>query len=246
MRSRRWCTLDRRSPLARLRGNPSCRWWCGHQAHHGTNWRAGIVDKPPRKKTFWEKVKYLFFKEDPKEFLVGTHYRIKYLNKTAIKYKTYEKDLYWRAAFKYNIENIVRQIAESNIKPDGSLPNVVMYGEIIGPKIQTGYDYGIEKGDFEIRVFDIMIDNKFINWESVKHLCDCFNLPVVKEVYVGPWRDDIPKLAEGVDEFNGKKYTREGVVTRPLEEKWSPRCGRVIMKTINPAYLLDKKNSENH
>lgn len=212
---------------------------------HGSNARGGWVDRTPRKKSWWEALKGLVFKESPKEFLVGSHNTIRYLTKSAIKSKSYETDLYWRAALKYDIKGVAKQIAEGNISVDGTLPDVVLYYEVIGPKVQSGYEYGVAAGEIDIRVFDIMINKQFLGWESVVHLCDCFNLPTTEALFVGPWNMKLLELAQAVDEYDGQKFNREGVVIRPLIERRA-KCGRVMLKYLNPDYLLDKKNTEHH
>ena len=213
---------------------------------HGTNWRAGWVDKVNFKKTWWQKLKNRIFGEKKKEFLVGSHNKIRYLTKNAIKYESYKTDLYWRATLKYNIESITKQIAEANVSPDGYLPDVVIYGEIVGKNVQKNYSYGVSDGDIEICVFDIMINGVFSDWNTVKHLCDCFSLPTVEEIYVGQWKSDLLGYAEAIDEYNGQKFNREGIVIRPIKERRDHKCGRVIMKFLNPVYLLDSKNTDFH
>jgi RNA ligase (TIGR02306 family) len=218
--------------------------------YHGTNFRCGIVKKPIYKKTLWQKFIGLFVKESPQEFLVGSHNKIKVPTKDVLKYwDYYNTDTWWRVTKKYNLESIVRQISENEalLSSDGNaLVDVVIYAEIIGQGVQKGYDYGVPDGDLEIRIFDIMIDGKYVDWATVVHLCKCFNLPVAEEVYTGPWSLDVTEHAVSVDEYNGKKYVREGIVIRTLKESWHPKCGRVIFKYLNPAYLLDKKNTEFH
>ena len=62
---------------------------------------------------------------------------------------------------------------------------------------------------------------------------------------VGPWDFRLLKLAEAIDEYNGKVFNREGIVIRPVVER-SDKCGRVILKFLNIAYLLDKNNTDFH
>lgn len=218
---------------------------------HGTNFRAGLVKRPPYRKNLWEKIKGLFFKESALEFLVGSHAKIRYPSKKSWETGEYKQDSYWRMAEKYNLEAVARQISkyialtEREYK-DNVEPEVIIYAEIIGPGIQKGYGYGIENGELEIRVFDIMVDKTFLPWDRVVRLCSCFNLPTVTEVYRGPWSLDVVKHAKAVDEYAGKKFNREGIVIRPLTERWSPECGRVIFKYLNEVYLLNKTNSEWH
>jgi len=221
---------------------------------HGTNFRCGHAASLRRDWSWWTKFKKRFFglKIVPMEFLVGSHNKIRRPSKATLesKYFDYKKtDTYWRAAEKYNLESVTRQIGENEAllmdNPD-QLPNVTLYAEIIGPGIQKGYEYGIEQGEIEIRVFDIRVNKVFLDWDRVVHLCDCFDLPTVQEVYRGPWSLDVAKLAQATDEYNGKKYNREGIVVRPVKERRDFRCGRVIFKFLSETYLLDKTNSDNH
>ena len=45
-------------------------------------------------------------------------------------------------------------------------------------------------------------------------------------------------------ETNGASHIREGVVVCPIEERENYDCGRVILKVINPDYLLMKNKRE--
>ena len=183
------------------------------------------------------------------EFLVGSHNKIRYLSKKAIKAGEWKNDTFWCIAKKYDMESIIQQIAENELvgNPDiKELPQVAIYGELCGAGVQKHYSYNIPKDDLEIRVFDIMINRKFLDWDRVKHLCDCFGLPLVNEIYRGPWSLDVIKHAEAVDEYGGKKFVREGIVIKPVKERWDHKCGRVCFKYLDPAYLLDKRNTEYH
>jgi RNA ligase (TIGR02306 family) len=210
---------------------------------------------------------YIFGVEEL-EFLVGSHNKIKkpagkriksfkrsrslktYLMQFYYNYTTsdsYKEDTYWRAAIKYNIKQIAQDIGVSRAKKSGgNVPEVVIYGEIIGPGIQKGYDYGVEQGIHELRVFDIMIDGQYQDWDTIVSLCEKYELTPVDELYRGPWSLELTSMCDATDVFNGKQFLREGVVIRPLKERWSPKCGRVIMKYLNPKYELDKTNSEYH
>lgn len=208
---------------------------------HGTNFRAGWVRRP-KPSGWWQKFKAFVLRQGELEYLVGSHEKIKKLSANALKYGARETDTYWKAADKYKLEEIAERIG--NIWSKEIPAEVIIYAEVIGPGIQKGYDYGLQEQ--EIRVFDIMINKKYQDWDVVVAICKMFNLPTVQEVYRGPYSLDIRKHAAAVDEYNGKKYVREGVVIRPLKEKKDPHCGRVIFKFLNEAYLLDKTNSEYH
>ena len=211
---------------------------------HGTNFRAGLVRRP-KTKGWWNKVKEFFTRPGEFEYLVGSHEKIKKLSVNAIEYGGRETDTYWRAADKYKLEDITKKLSEVWFGPSNP-SEVIIYAEIVGPGIQKGYDYGVDNGELEIRVFDIMVNKKYQDWDTVIDVCRQCDLPTVQEVYRGPYNQDIRKLSNAVDEYNGKKYVREGIVVRPLIEKKDPHCGRVIFKYLNEVYLLDKTNSEYH
>lgn len=216
---------------------------------HGSNFRAGYVKVPKGGgdrnwfKRMWVR---LFGNKSPTEFLVGSHGSIRRPARKSGPAKEYEKtDAFWRVAIKYDIKKACDNIRASLFDNDPNV-EIVIYGEVIGPGIQKGYEYGIEPGELELRVFDIMINKKFSDWDTVVKLARENNLPVVEEVFRGPWSKEVVELSKTIDSYNGKKYNREGIVVRPLKEMWHPKCGRVIMKYINPAYLLDKTNTDFH
>ena len=221
---------------------------------HGTNFRCGWVQKSNYKRTLWKSVKDLLYRiwnwqkrdsvidKDIQEFLVGSHNKIRYAKKGA----ELDKDLYWRAAIKYNLKDIAEKMADTlhliSYPYKEGPHDIIIYAEIIGPGIQKNYNYGL-KDDIEIRVFDIKYDGIYLDWEDVKFLCIDNKLPIVEAVYNGPWKKDLVQLAEVVDKYNNQKYNREGIVVKPIKERSDSEAGRVIFKAINPKYLLDKSNS---
>jgi hypothetical protein len=195
-----------------------------------------------KKATFWEKLKAFFRRGYKQEFLVGSHNKIRFAKKHA----DTESDLYWRATYKYNLKETIRNISKWYSKHMGFCPDVVLYAEIIGPKIQVGYDYGIPKGNIEMAVFDMMVNGRYLEWDELDCVCRMFELPMVEVVHKGPWSLNVVNLAQAVDEYGNGKFKREGIVVRACPERKDPKCGRVIFKCINPDYLLDKKNSDWH
>ncbi|KKL76502.1 hypothetical protein LCGC14_2044220, partial [marine sediment metagenome] len=132
--------------------------------YHGMNSRYALVKKPEYKKSWWQKFIGLFIKENPQEFLVGSHNKIKVPSQSALKYGNYySTDAWWRMARKYNLESVVKRISDHEYEIDQrstnltrDLPDVVVYAEIIGLGVQKGYCYGIPDGDLEIRAADII------------------------------------------------------------------------------------------
>ena len=204
---------------------------------HGSNHRAGVVSRPENSLTRFEKIKKFFgLKVNSVEYLVGSHNTIRQKSKRAEQVE----DVYRKVAEKYDMETILNDLNKQSNK------DVIIFSEIIGAGIQVGYDYAVPDGEHELRVFDIMIDKAWLDWDSVIDICQRYNLPVVEAVYRGPWDISLTKHAEAIDEYNGKKYVREGVVIKPVIERKDPRIGRVILKYISETFRLDKKNTAWH
>jgi len=214
---------------------------------HGINARYSMVYSDKISLTLWERIKTKFGwkKEFLPEFLVGSHNIIR-----KPKTNNFERDVYWKVAEKYQFESICRFLSIDNTysEENENFENgdeIIFFGEIIGPGIQVGYDYGIEEGNQEVRVFDIMVNGRYLDWDDVVNICNIYNLPVVEEIYRGPWDPKVLELAKATDEYNGKKFIREGIVIHTLEER-KQNGSRVILKLLNEDYLLCKTNSDNH
>ena len=123
------------------------------------------------------------------------------------------------------------------------MTEIAIYGELIGPSIQKNYEYGLE--EHELRIFDVSVNGHYLNWDDLVKLCVEYNLPLVEQVYRGPWNLELIKLAEAVDEYGGKKYTREGVVIKPVKER-KAKLGRVVLKFISEKFRLNKENTGWH
>ena len=126
-------------------------------------------------------------------------------------------------------------------------PNVIVFGEIYGSKIQF-MDYGVE-GQSGYRVFDVAVDGNYINWGEVEAACKRFCIPTVPVLYVGPFYPElVDQLVDGpttvVDsnEVNSSFKGREGIVITPLHEEYSDIMGgRLIAKAVSVDYLAVRK-----
>lgn len=213
--------------------------------YHGTNFRAGIVRKPYYKESPFirliKKIGYFFgVTQTQHEFLVGSHNTIRVVKKSFGRKEV--EDLYVKTAEKYSI----RKILEKELVLNPEIDEIIVYGEIIGPGIQKGYSYGITVGEHNLVIFDVKINGKYAPWDDLVNFVVRNNLQLVEPVYRGPFNRDVPPLAQKVDQYGEVKHTREGIVVRPLDEKWDAGCGRVILKIINPDYLTDTTNSDLH
>ena len=163
------------------------------------------------------------------EFLVGSHY---------CAMKPDDKIVYWRAAWHNNLEEKMRKhLAEQG---EG---NWMLYGEVYGKGIQD-LDYGVNDG-VQLRLFDISYCGQYIDYDHFESNSKEMDLPIVPLVYRGPMDVELlTKHAEG-KAFQGD-HIKEGVVVRPIKERWDNRLGRVILKKINPEYSIRNKGTEYH
>jgi RNA ligase (TIGR02306 family) len=125
--------------------------------------------------------------------------------------------------------------------------SVIVYGEIFGPGVNN-FKYGRTSIDY--RVFDIMIDGKYLDFKDALSLCVTYNLPYVPILYIGEYNfERIKELSQGkttlADENSKTTNIREGVVIRPVKESYLPNIGRLTLKFVSDDYLTDKKIQDN-
>lgn len=114
-------------------------------------------------------------------------------------------------------------------------PNWLVYGETYG--INPGFEYDCEKGKVKFRAFDIMDENrKFLDCDDLIELCEKYQIPLAPLYDMQFYNFDLMcKLAESKCPLGNK--IQEGIVVRPISERYDIRHGRVIGKFVNPAYL---------
>lgn len=117
----------------------------------------------------------------------------------------------------------------------------VLYGEVFGPGVQA-YQYGQTALSF--RAFDLLIGDRFAGYDAFREICGRYGVAVAPEIYRGPFSlAAIRKVSEG-DSLVGGKQSREGVVVKPVQERWDAVLGRVILKYIADSYLFGKAAEE--
>jgi tRNA-binding EMAP/Myf-like protein len=189
---------------------------------HGTNFRAGCLRKRP---SFFEK---LFNLTPNYEFVYGSHT----VQKTPFSGGGYYgEDVYGKAAQMYRLKDLL---------PAG----YTVYGEVFGANkpgkpIQKGFDYGVE--GIALAIFDVKKDEKYLDWAEAKHFCEERGLPMVPEMYQGPYSAKI--LSECTNGTTIVAYPlinqiREGCVVKPVKESYDNRAGRKILKSVSAEYLL--------
>lgn len=198
---------------------------------HGSSTRYGFLSL---NKTVLGKIKQ-FFTRKTHEYVVGSHN----VQKTIFSGKGYYKeDVYTQIGDRYKLKDIIPK-------------DYIIYGEIYGgkPKIQE-LDYGL-KNSIDVVFFDVKYKGKYLDFQSFRDFCESRSLPIAPICYIGPYSKEI------LDKYTNAKNTivksengfpvkqiREGCVVKPIIEEYSNRCGRKILKSINPEYLLTKKQDK--
>ena len=126
---------------------------------------------------------------------------------------------------------------------------VVIYAERFGPGVQD-LDYGVKEP--EIRVFDIMVDGKYLDWDLVEAHCARFGLITVpllrKASFTWCMIDAFTDGSSIVTNRGAIKSAfkgREGIVITPLEETYCPELGgRLIGKSISVDYESRRGGTE--
>lgn len=187
---------------------------------HGTNCRLGSI-----------KIDGLI------EFVCGSHRTVKKDYNAALK-----RSLYWEPLLSDpKIQTALQELSKNE-------DDVVIYGEIFGPRIQN-MDYGIRQGQIGFRVFDISINGRYLDWSKLHLICVRFGLQLVPVIYVGPfnaalvqeWTNGPTLYGDVKTKFKG----REGCVITPLTETYHPDIGRVILKSVSADYLNRKGATDN-
>ncbi len=99
---------------------------------------------------------------------------------------------------------------------DSLLDNVIIYGELVGPKIQKGGNYFSER---YFLVFDIynLSNNKFFTWSAVEHFCSEISLPTVPVInyyYPSLGVNNVKVFIEELMSVFNPEYPAEGFVVR--------------------------------
>lgn len=142
----------------------------------------------------------------------------------------FRKDSVWnRMADKYELGRVL-----------GENPGLVLYGEVYGKGIQD-LTYGLNEQ--RVAFFDIYDTRSGLwwNYDQFEAFCTAHRLPVVPVLYRGPFDlDGAYALAEGTTPLGQSAHTREGIVIKPVTERWDQEIGRVFVKLVGEGYLLRK------
>ena len=196
---------------------------------HGSNVRFGLL--PTAANTLWKKILKLFKLLPEHEFVYGSH-NVQLQHREGYK-GFYSEDVYGALAKKYDIASILK-------------PGEQIFGELYGSGIQKNYTYGCAQGEHKLVIFDVQVDGVWLNHNDLVKWCQERKLPMVPILYVGPYSKEVlEKCTSGKSVLVPAQPVREGCVVRPMVERFAAP-GRVVLKSINPDYLLDNSNTDFH
>lgn len=192
---------------------------------HGTSARYGYVEKV-KAEGFKGFLQSLLWKIRPLsrfEFVVGSR---------NIELKEDSVDVYNKIALQENMRVKLRA-------------GECIYGEIVGANIQKGYSYGCKPGEHKFYAYDVKVNGKYLNPREFLEFCIARNFTTVPQLYNGPFTKEIVEVHTNGDSTIGNQKVREGCVIKPEIDRVGS-CGRVVLKSISEAYLLDDTNTDFH
>lgn len=199
---------------------------------HGTNARFCNLPRPVR--TFWDKVLNFFGKLPKYEYCYGSN-RVQISSASSYK-GFYQKDIYGEVFEKINARDKVK-------------PNETIFGEIIGPGIQNGYNYGLKEHTFVL--FDVKVlkedgSQEWMSPDEVEVYAKERGFEFVPVLYKGIYNKELAyQMTKGPSVYCPDEPVREGIVIKS-RYKYSEMGNKRGVKWINEDYLANKNNTDNH
>lgn len=146
-----------------------------------------------------------------------------------------DSNVYWRAARQYGIEEKLRALIED----EGLTKGVTLYGETMGVQ---DLKYGYDGGKVGFAAFDLYEHGghyEYFHYDHFLRFMERYDIPVLPELFRGPFsKEALDAATNGTEQITGSEaHIREGVVVRPLRERYDPTLGRVILKSVSADYL---------
>lgn len=146
-------------------------------------------------------------------------------------------------------DNVINMF-NNGFSEDLEIAYIIVYGELCGKGVMSRVDYG----DKQFKAFDIRVVmhekhensegiiehvSEFLPWTLFKHACEIYNIPTVKELYGGAFKDclafqnDLNSKVLDTD----KENTMEGVVIKGRSENFKSQFGgRIVFKNKNEKF----------
>jgi RNA ligase (TIGR02306 family) len=156
-------------------------------------------------------------------------------------------------------DQLYKQVADSENLEEILPKNYTLFGEIVGfskggkPIQGNGYTYGCSKGKCDFYAYALMIDGKYQDYDVFCEFCDdeCIaRVPLLMCAQWGNVNKVIKDIRDGkncLTDIEKDIPCREGVVVGSVKEQHHSATGqRKVVKMINPNYLLNKHNTDEH
>lgn len=146
---------------------------------------------------------------------------------------------YYVRAFKEN--DIEEKVVNSDLYKENDM--ITLYGETIG---MQDMKYGLANGQIGFRLFDVYVGKprlgRFLNYEECKAFAKNIGVERVPSLYVGSFSmEKVKEYTDGKTTYGTNlNQIREGIVIRPLNERFEEGLGRVMLKSVSEAYKLRK------
>jgi RNA ligase (TIGR02306 family) len=115
----------------------------------------------------------------------------------------------------------------------------ILYGEIYGSRVQSLH-YG-QRAGLGFAAFDVLVGEHYLDYDDFAALCARHGVATVPLLERGLFSlARIAELSRGQTALPDQ-HIREGVVVRPVAERFDPQIGRVILKYLSDDYLLNDK-----
>jgi RNA ligase (TIGR02306 family) len=139
---------------------------------------------------------------------------------------------YWFPATLEPVRSLLDELRQSH-------PVAILYGEIYGSRVQSLH-YGRRDG-LGFAAFDILVSEHYLDYDDFVSLCERHGVATVPILERGPFSlERVAELSRGNTTLPGQ-HIREGVVVRPVKERFDPEVGRAILKYLSDDYLLNDK-----
>lgn len=149
------------------------------------------------------------------------------------------KNAYYVRAFIDN--NIEEKVVNSKLYQENDM--LTLFGETYG---MQDLKYGLQNGQIGYRLFDVYVgkprQGRFLNYKECKSFADEIGVERVPSLFIGEYSyKKVMELTDGKTTLGkNKDQIREGVVIRPLNERYIDDLGRVFLKSVSQAYKLRK------
>lgn len=135
-----------------------------------------------------------------------------------------------------SVKNLLDGLGESH-------KQVILFGESFG-SVQKGYTYGIPN-KVAFRAFDLLVDGKYLSHSDFIYLCEYYGVQTVPYYHNMKYDyNNIVQCAEAIPSSSLAEHGIEGIVIKPIQERYNHKVGRVIFKYITNSYLFNKNKSD--